>query len=102
MAKNKHNAAVGSVVERDDDRIKSTGEVFTPMSLVYEMIDEIPDEVMIAPVQFHSLAFATFASVIAPFGGFFASGLNRAFKLKDFGDLIPGHGEPVVSGRASG
>ena len=47
--KNTHNAAVGSVVERDDSRIKSTGEVFTPMSLVYEMIDEIPDDVMSDP-----------------------------------------------------
>ena len=35
---------------------------------------------------------ATFASLIAPFGGFFASGLKRTFKVKDFGDSIPGHG----------
>jgi len=33
-----------------------------------------------------------FASVIGPFGGFFASGFKRAFKIKDFGDVIPGHG----------
>jgi len=33
-----------------------------------------------------------FASLIAPFGGFFASGFKRAFKIKDFGDSIPGHG----------
>jgi phosphatidate cytidylyltransferase len=45
-----------------------------------------------APMQFHTLVFATFASLIAPFGGFFASGLKRTFKLKDFGDSIPGHG----------
>ena len=44
--KNKHNETVGSEVERSDDRIKSTGEVFTPMTLVYEMIDEIPTEDM--------------------------------------------------------
>jgi phosphatidate cytidylyltransferase len=48
--------------------------------------------VSIAPVQLHAIVFAAFASLIAPFGGFFASGLKRAFKLKDFGDLIPGHG----------
>lgn len=35
---------------------------------------------------------ATFASLIAPFGGFFASGVKRAFRIKDFGDTIPGHG----------
>lgn len=48
--------------------------------------------VRVAPIQFHILVFATFASLIAPFGGFFASGLKRTFKLKDFGDSIPGHG----------
>lgn len=48
--------------------------------------------VEIAPIQIHSLAFAVFSSVIAPFGGFFASGVKRAFKIKDFADSIPGHG----------
>ena len=43
-------------------------------------------------MQFHILVFATFASLIAPFGGFFASGLKRTFKVKDFGETIPGHG----------
>ncbi|KAF3065897.1 putative phosphatidate cytidylyltransferase [Daldinia childiae] len=44
------------------------------------------------PMQFHAIVLATFASLIAPFGGFFASGLKRTFKIKDFGDSIPGHG----------
>lgn len=35
---------------------------------------------------------AAFASLVAPFGGFFASGFKRAFNIKDFGDSIPGHG----------
>ncbi|KAK4692353.1 phosphatidate cytidylyltransferase, partial [Lecanoromycetidae sp. Uapishka_2] len=52
----------------------------------------IPSTVHIAPIQFHILVFATFASLIAPFGGFFASGLKRTFKVKDFGESIPGHG----------
>ena len=43
-------------------------------------------------MQFHILIFATFASLIAPFGGFFASGLKRTFNIKDFGESIPGHG----------
>lgn len=43
-------------------------------------------------MQFHTLVFATFTSLIAPFGGFFASGLKRTFKIKDFGESIPGHG----------
>ncbi|CAG8719387.1 13548_t:CDS:10, partial [Cetraspora pellucida] len=48
--------------------------------------------VWIAPFQWHVLVMACFASLIAPFGGFFASGVKRAFNLKDFGDSIPGHG----------
>ncbi|KAJ5171790.1 hypothetical protein N7492_004383 [Penicillium capsulatum] len=46
----------------------------------------------VEPMQFHILGFATFASLIAPFGGFFASGLKRTFNVKDFGESIPGHG----------
>ena len=42
--------------------------------------------------QFHALVLSAFASLIAPFGGFFASGFKRGFKIKDFGDSIPGHG----------
>ncbi|KAH7108240.1 cytidylyltransferase family-domain-containing protein [Auriculariales sp. MPI-PUGE-AT-0066] len=45
-----------------------------------------------APYQFHALALAIFASLVAPFGGFFASGFKRAFDIKDFGHSIPGHG----------
>lgn len=52
----------------------------------------LPTHVAIAPMQFHIMAMATFASLIAPFGGFFASGLKRTFNIKDFGDSIPGHG----------
>jgi phosphatidate cytidylyltransferase len=52
----------------------------------------IPSTIQVEPIQFHILLFATFASLIAPFGGFFASGLKRTFKIKDFGDSIPGHG----------
>ncbi|XP_076068206.1 CDP-diacylglycerol synthase isoform X2 [Oratosquilla oratoria] len=44
------------------------------------------------PFVFHSVALSLFSSVIGPFGGFFASGFKRAFKIKDFGDVIPGHG----------
>ena len=42
----------------------------------------------------HSLlqVLSLFGSVIAPFGGFFASGFKRGFKIKDFGNSIPGHG----------
>lgn len=39
-------------------------------------------EVSILPVQWHALCLGLFASIIAPFGGFFASGFKRAFKIK--------------------
>ncbi|CAN6546774.1 hypothetical protein ACFX13_037900 [Malus domestica] len=48
--------------------------------------------ISILPVQWHALCLGLFSSIIAPFGGFFASGFKRAFKVKDFGDSIPGHG----------
>ncbi|KAF8409641.1 hypothetical protein HHK36_005719 [Tetracentron sinense] len=50
------------------------------------------NEIPVLPVQWHAVGLGLFASIIAPFGGFFASGFKRAFKVKDFGDSIPGHG----------
>lgn len=40
----------------------------------------------------HAFVLSLFASLIAPFGGFFASGLKRGLKIKDFSSTIPGHG----------
>lgn len=44
------------------------------------------------PMQFHGLAYGLFASLIAPFGGFFASAIKRAYNKKDFDSFMPGHG----------
>ena len=44
------------------------------------------------PLILHAFLISLFASVIGPFGGFFASGLKRAFKIKNFGHIFPGHG----------
>ena len=44
------------------------------------------------PFQKHALVFSLYASLVAPFGGFFASGFKRAIGIKDFGNTIPGHG----------
>lgn len=44
MSKNKHNQNVGSSVDRSDDRIKETGEVFTPMELCRQMVSKIPKD----------------------------------------------------------
>ncbi|RHY13478.1 hypothetical protein DYB30_001915 [Aphanomyces astaci] len=63
-------------------------DIYTP-----QVIAHFPFTV--APIQFHMVCFAVFASIVAPFGGFFASGFKRAFKIKDFGSSIPGHGGVV-------
>ena len=42
--KNKHNEELGSEIERSDERIDATGEVFTPLELCDQMISEIPEE----------------------------------------------------------
>lgn len=51
MSKNKHNAAVGSTVERSDSRINETQEVFTPMDLVFRMIHDIPADKLSNPAS---------------------------------------------------
>lgn len=52
----------------------------------------LPSQLWWTPFQLHCLVLATFAGLVAPFGGFFASGFKRAFNVKDFGHTIPGHG----------
>ena len=42
--KNKHNEELGSEIQRSDERIDLTGEVFTPLELCESMIDEILEE----------------------------------------------------------
>jgi len=49
MSKNNHNITVGSVIERSNERIDETGEVFTPIELCRKMVSEIPEEVLINP-----------------------------------------------------
>ncbi|MFS7940753.1 putative phosphatidate cytidylyltransferase [Helianthus anomalus] len=71
------------------------GPLFKPeiFELPREITQVLPwKEMLVLPVQWHALCLGLFASVIAPFGGFFASGFKRAFKIKDFGGSIPGHG----------
>lgn len=40
----------------------------------------------------HLIILVIISSIVAPFGGFFASGMKRAMKIKDFSNIIPGHG----------
>uniref|UniRef100_A0A0N5A0I7 Phosphatidate cytidylyltransferase n=1 Tax=Parastrongyloides trichosuri TaxID=131310 RepID=A0A0N5A0I7_PARTI len=62
-----------------------------PFNILFKIFKAKP-VVYYYPFLFHSLVLSLFASIIGPFGGFFASGFKRAFKIKDFGDIIPGHG----------
>jgi len=64
-------------------------DVFVPVRYAIPLLGVT---VTLAPVQLHALVLATFASIVAPFGGFFASGMKRAFSIKDFNNVIPGHG----------
>ena len=49
MKKNKHNTIVGSEIERTDERIDQTGEVFTPLELCREMVNELPIDILKNP-----------------------------------------------------
>ena len=45
MSKNTHNTKT-SDIERSDERINETGEVFTPMELCHQMVSEIPESTL--------------------------------------------------------
>jgi len=49
MNKNEHNISVGSDIQRSDERIEITQEVFTPMELCCKMVNEIPLETIKNP-----------------------------------------------------
>uniref|UniRef100_A0A915BII4 Phosphatidate cytidylyltransferase n=1 Tax=Parascaris univalens TaxID=6257 RepID=A0A915BII4_PARUN len=66
-------------------------EVGRPLSYILHVLRR-PSSVRVYPFLLHAVIMALFASLLGPFGGFFASGFKRAFKIKDFGDVIPGHG----------
>ena len=48
-SKNKHNKQHGSKLDRSDERIKQTQEVFTPPELIDRMILDLPEEVLKDP-----------------------------------------------------
>ncbi|XP_064458519.1 phosphatidate cytidylyltransferase, photoreceptor-specific-like [Ornithodoros turicata] len=66
-------------------------ELPNPLATLFRLL-HLRTAVTMYPFVLHSLSFSLFSSIIGPFGGFFASGFKRAFKIKDFGDIIPGHG----------
>lgn len=42
--------------------------------------------------EYDGFIMGIYASIAAPFGGFFASSIKRVKGIKDFDDFIPGHG----------
>jgi len=52
----------------------------------------IPKTIELYPLQLHAIILALFASLVAPFGGFLASAIKRAYHAKDYAALFPGHG----------
>ncbi|KAJ1977341.1 phosphatidate cytidylyltransferase, partial [Dimargaris xerosporica] len=87
------NAFSGTHCDLNPVFVPETYEFPGWLAAFFQRVLRLPIHAMaIAPFQWHVLVLACFASLIAPFGGFFASGLKRAFKIKDFGQSIPGHG----------
>ena len=64
--KNAHNSTVGSSIERTDERIDSTGEVFTPEELCASMVSEIPESILQNP---KSTFLDNSAGVVTSYGG---------------------------------
>ncbi|VUZ56340.1 unnamed protein product, partial [Hymenolepis diminuta] len=83
-----------------DDRVGSLSMDCIPDAIFIPRMHNVSRWLFFVPVKqvprypyfFHCLMIGAFISIIGPFGGFFASGFKRAFKIKDFGDVIPGHG----------
>ena len=50
------------------------------------------ETIMIEPAVVYFIIYAIFATSIAPYAGFFGSGLKRAIGIKDFAATLPGHG----------
>ena len=74
-----------------------TSVLFTPASTVGTPFGTLANVErfglgLVAPIQIHGVIMGLFASLVAPFGGLFASVVKRAYGLKDFDNLIPGHG----------
>ena len=80
-SKNKHNENVGSNIERSDDRIDATGEVFTPIELCRVMVSEIPESVLKNPNS-------TFLDNSAGSGNFLVALRDELVKYHDLDHVI--------------
>jgi len=76
MSKNKHNQDVGSTIERSDERIAETQEVFTPPELCKSMVSEIPEHLLKDPSS-------TFIDNSAGSGNFIVALVNKLSEYHD-------------------
>jgi len=76
MSKNKHNQDVGSTIERSDERIAETQEVFTPVELCESMVSEIEEELLKDPSS-------TFLDNSAGCGNFIVALINKLSEYHD-------------------
>ena len=76
MSKNKHNQDVGSKIERSDERIAETQEVFTPTELCNEMVNEISEEQLKDPTS-------TFLDNSAGSGNFIVALIDKLSEYHD-------------------
>ena len=67
-------------------------KIYTQMPYTIPFVDI---QIMMSPVVKYCILYCAFSALIAPFAGFFASGMKRAYKIKDFSDTLPGHGGVV-------
>ena len=51
-------------------------EIWKPLQVLMRS-----DKIMLYPFLGHALIISLFVSIVGPFGGFFASGFKRAFKV---------------------
>jgi len=82
--------AFPNIVEVCNDGTKLTPCVSGEATHMHDHFEFVLKGVL--PFQFHALFLSLFASFVAPFGGFLASAIKRAYHIKDFDSLIPGHG----------
>ena len=76
MSKNKHNQDVGSTIERSDERIAETQEVFTQAELCESMVSEIGEELLKDPSS-------TFLDNSAGCGNFIVALINKLSEYHD-------------------
>lgn len=81
MEKNRHNQQVGSSIERSDERIAKTQEVFTPMELCRSMVDDIAEEKLRNPES-------TFIDNSAGSGNFIVALIDKLSEYHDRDHVI--------------